>query len=338
MAARFALTDRDLEHLAFTTAALPIEEVTATQPSALGGWMALADFAALRDVLPGEPDHDVVDVLTGEASAAALVQATGWDEADVSSLVGSGGLAFAEPDFHDVEKLLRLASGVTLARQTGVAAATLLAWTAAWPDAAQAREIVDAVRARQARHDAWLATASNVNDPLRERQRDALVAFLVPRLAFDSPNDLFGHFLLDVEMSACMATSRIVQASASVQLFVQRCLLGLEPDVSPKAIDADAWQWRKTYRVWEANRKVFLYPENWIEPDLRLDKSPFFRELETDIQKGELTDDNLERAVKSYLDKLVDVGRLDVVSMYWQDEVDVLHVFARTVSPPYQYY
>jgi len=30
------------------------------------------------------------------------------------------------------------------------------------------------------------------------------------------------------------------------------------------------WEWRKKYRVWEANRKVFVYPENWVEPDLVL--------------------------------------------------------------------
>jgi hypothetical protein len=30
------------------------------------------------------------------------------------------------------------------------------------------------------------------------------------------------------------------------------------------------WQWRKKYRVWEANRTVFVYPENWLEPDLLL--------------------------------------------------------------------
>ena len=30
------------------------------------------------------------------------------------------------------------------------------------------------------------------------------------------------------------------------------------------------WQWRKNYRVWDANRRIFLYPENWIEPELRL--------------------------------------------------------------------
>lgn len=30
-----------------------------------------------------------------------------------------------------------------------------------------------------------------------------------------------------------------------------------------------SWQWRTRYRVWEANRNVFLYPENWVEPEPR---------------------------------------------------------------------
>ena len=37
-----------------------------------------------------------------------------------------------------------------------------------------------------------------------------------------------------------------------------------------------SWNWRKNYRVWEANRKVFAYPENWIEPDLRPSREPQF--------------------------------------------------------------
>lgn len=27
------------------------------------------------------------------------------------------------------------------------------------------------------------------------------------------------------------------------------------------------WAWRKNYRVWEANRKIFLSPENYLEPE-----------------------------------------------------------------------
>ena len=30
-----------------------------------------------------------------------------------------------------------------------------------------------------------------------------------------------------------------------------------------------SWAWARNYRVWDANRKAFLFPENWIEPELR---------------------------------------------------------------------
>lgn len=43
---------------------------------------------------------------------------------------------------------------------------------------------------------------------------------------------------------------------------------------------AIALKWMKNYRVQEANRKVFLYPENWIEPELRDNKTPFFKDLD----------------------------------------------------------
>jgi hypothetical protein len=28
----------------------------------------------------------------------------------------------------------------------------------------------------------------------------------------------------------------------------------------------DVWKWLRSYRVWLANLKVFLWPENWLEP------------------------------------------------------------------------
>jgi hypothetical protein len=339
----FSLSERDVKQLALNVDDLPVAEV-GTPQATLGAWIALDDYTALRHSLPDDEDHNIVRLLGAEPSAAGIADATGWNETDVDALVGSSGFAFTGSDFDDVAKLTQLASCVTVARSIGVAAAKLLDWTSSWPNAGQENEIVGAVRAREPQHDAWLAVAKKVNDPLREQQRDALVAFLVPRLGVDSPNDLFGRFLIDVEMSACMPTSRIVQAIASVQLFVQRALLGHDPDIDAKvmaqAIDPESWKWRKNYRVWEANRKVFLYPENWIEPELRADKSPFFRELETDLLKGEPTEENLERAVKTYLDKLLDVARVDLISMYWQEDADadLLHVFGRTPSPPYQYY
>jgi hypothetical protein len=41
-----------------------------------------------------------------------------------------------------------------------------------------------------------------------------------------------------------------------------------EPSPKPKS-----WQWLRRYRIWEANRKDFLYPENSIEPELRDEKA-----------------------------------------------------------------
>jgi SpoVK/Ycf46/Vps4 family AAA+-type ATPase len=42
-----------------------------------------------------------------------------------------------------------------------------------------------------------------------------------------------------------------------------------KPGTSRRTSEA-GWKWRKNYRVWDANCRIFLYPENWVEPELRL--------------------------------------------------------------------
>ncbi len=162
-------------------------------------------------------------------------------------------------------------------------------------------------------------------------------------------NGLYAHFLLDVEMDPCMMTSRIKQAISSVQLFVQRCLMSLEPNVAA-SVEVDVkwreWKWMKNYRVKEASIKIFSYAENWIEPELRDDKSPFFVELESELMQDDLTLEKAEEAFRHYLEKLDQVARLEVVATYHQLEqdsvgnttVDILHVFARTAGTPHVYF
>src|SRR5437588_10588620 len=142
-----------------------------------------------------------------------------------------------------------------------------------------------------------------------------------------------------------MITSRIKQAISSAQLFVQRCLMNLEKEqvvFTPE--EAREWKWMKNYRVWEANRKVFLYPENWIEPELRDNKSPFFKDLENELLQNEITTDSVEDAFAHYLEKLDEVARLEICGMYFQyepygdDHNFVLHVFGRTPGIPHMYY
>ena len=119
--------------------------------------------------------------------------------------------------------------------------------------------------------------------------------------------------------------------------------MNLGPDAEIYEASAEQWQWMKNYRVWEANRKIFLYPENWILPELRDDKSPFFKELENELLQNEVTDETAENALVSYLGKLDEVANLDVRALYHQKEagdlpIDVLHVVARTHATPHVYY
>ena len=66
------------------------------------------------------------------------------------------------------------------------------------------------------------------------------------------------------------------------------------------------------YRVWEANRKVFLYPENWVEPGLRDDKTPLYEALENALLQNDVTDASCSAAFADYLAGLDELARLDV--------------------------
>ncbi|MBK6499060.1 MAG: hypothetical protein IPG00_13205 [Saprospiraceae bacterium] len=127
----------------------------------------------------------------------------------------------------------------------------------------------------------WEEVVKPLNDKLRTHQRNALIAYLLNQKALkdwgvQDADSLFEFFLIDVQMEACMETSRIRQAISSVQTFVQRIFLDLEnPNIKNEEFDdrRKRWEWMSRYRVWEANRKVFCYPENWVRSELRDDKS-----------------------------------------------------------------
>jgi 5-hydroxyisourate hydrolase-like protein (transthyretin family) len=192
--------------------------------------------------------------------------------------------------------------------------------------------------------DTWLSTLKEIMDAIRPQKRNALVAHLLATNAdMKDENDLYEYFLLDVEMESCMPSSRIVLAHNSIQLFVQRCLMGLEPDAIAdveKDPNWNQWKWMKNYRVWEANRKVFLYPENWYDVTLTDDKTYLLTEFINEIQQNELTNDTAEEAIKKYLEKLDNIAFLEVMATWYDVPTRNMHVFARTKGgdPAIYYY
>ena len=182
-------------------------------------------------------------------------------------------------------------------------------------------------------------------------RRDALVAYLIgpgPAVALTPPllssDDIFNRFLIDPEMCACGLTTRLLEASLAVQQFVQQCFLGLVTGVSvDSTVDPgwNQWSWMSQFRRWQANRQVFLYPENYLLPELRTDQSPFFVDFENELKQSNCDADATAAAFENYLRKLVEVRNLVVAAHYHETRADgsvVLHVFAKTRGTPPKWY
>ena len=327
------------------------DATTVAQP--FRGWERLVALYSLRDAYAAG-DATIFHVLelahtpdTRRAVLEELSTITGWNFDDLVFLTGADGFALSYPGhYRDERYLVRLDEAVTLLKRLGLSAAAVAAWRIS-ADLGEmrviARDIKSTVKAKYS-NESWLTTAEPLKNTLREQQRSALVAHLIAaHKDIEDSSDLYERYLIDVEMNACMSTSRIKQAISSVQLFVQRCLMNLGPDAQISEASAEQWQWMKNYRVWEANRKIFLYPENWILPELRDDKSTFFKELENELLQNEATEETAENALVRYLGKLDEVANLDVRALYHQKEegelpIDILHVIARTQAAPHVYY
>jgi hypothetical protein len=268
-----------------------------------------------------------------------------WKETDLSEVLTHFSLI--RTDISKLSEFKKIKAAMDIITEIGYPASLLNTWVTTNPSYDLIVNIKDTVK-NNVTEAVWLETMQSVSDPVRNSLRDALVGFILhykkPSPEIVNANKLYEYFLIDVEMDACMKTSRIRQALSTVQLFIQRCLINLEPFVDPSSIRADHWAWMKRYRVWEANRKVFLYPENWLEPELRDNKSSLFKELEGELLQGEVTDESAELAFLNYLKKLDDIAKLEMVGMYLEEDEannqddDILHVFGRTNGNTRQYY
>jgi hypothetical protein len=298
---------------------------------------------------------DVASAISG--GGGALAQSLNASVADVTELATA--LAVTAPaltvagrlgSLADMARLSDIAAGLDLLARYRISAATLLQMAASPPTANSATA---AMGVFQAQYDerAWLLAVQPVEDTLRHARRDALVAYILGQgpAAPVSPSmltseDIFMHLLIDPEMCACGITTRLLQASLAVQLFVRLCSANIVPQVK---IDATVdpgwseWTWMQEFRLWQANRQVFLYPENYLRPELRTDKSAIFADLENELRQGNCDDEAVTTAFETYLRKLVEMSQLVVAAHYQETKPDgsrTLHVFARTRGAPAKWY
>ncbi|MDJ0796432.1 MAG: neuraminidase-like domain-containing protein [Calothrix sp. MO_167.B12] len=192
----------------------------------------------------------------------------------------------------------------------------------------------------------WTKVFEKLNGTIEERKTKILTDFALWKLRKENPRQLSEYLLLDVEMTSCACNSRIQLGILSLQTYLQRCRMGLEAGVTKVEIPEVWWEWIMNYRKWEANRKVFLYPENYIDPTLRKDASPLFKELQDELLQSEITADTVETAYRHYFDKLAEISNLQIVEGCRYDvqtpksneAIDTLFLFAKTVSQPHTFY
>ena len=340
---------------------LPLDDMGAFAP--IDRFLRTNRLLRVRDSLP-ETLITLFEVLekldAGAYSTAADFAADvellneNWLTADVEALVAALDLAYPA-DYLLAERWERLRRAFYFLENLNAAADTALTFAAAAMSDTHAKTIRELLLSKFG-NETWFVLSAEIQDVLRERKRDALAAYLLsqpqpadaPTGKWENTNDLYTYYLLDVEMCSCQLTSRLVQASGSVQLFVQRCFMGLESDhvvVNADGATGDSswhwWKWMRKYRVWEANRKVFLWPENWIEPELKVDRSTFFKDLENELLQNEVDQYIVEAAFQNYLEKLDGVAQLEIAGFYQEDDGDlaIIHVFGRTKgAEPHLYY
>lgn len=279
-----------------------------------------------------------------------LANVTGWAADRLLALLGPTAFALSKPaSFRDVTVLLMLQKALAVADKVAIDLSLLFKaanpMAKFWPTYDTAQEIRKSIRSRYSLDD-WEQAAKPLHDGLRMNERNALIAYLVVqeqliKWGVVDADSLFEFFLIDVQMGACLKTSRIKQAISTVQLFVQRCMLGLEEKygVANDLLDQTRWVALSKETVRTANVKVLLTPENYIVPSLRDDKSPLYESLEKDILQKDINPTALKETLTSYLYSLDSIANLRVEGLFQDDdEGSTLYIVAKTRSIPYQFY
>lgn len=134
-------------------------------------------------------------------------------------------------------------------------------------------------------------------------------------------DQLYSWLLIDNQVSAQIKTTRIAEAIASVQLYVNRALSGQEEDVdyaikSKKFFSTDWDTYNKRYSTWAGVSQLVYYPENYIDPTLRIGQTGMMDEMLQTLSQSQLTSNTVENAFKTYMTRFEEIANLDIFGGY----------------------
>lgn len=361
---RYALTAKDISTIGLFSswpALSAFPALTSEAPISASDILRFADYRRLKDRLPRGADSiaAIVSAVAAPGSTSATIaNAIGLEikraSTEVTALASLLGLALPTAAAGEAG-LLRMIDALALINLYGLSIETVAALVQDPVSADSGRATIVTYSAGMS-SAAWAEAGRAMFDKIRIASRDALVARLIgqgrPPQGGLTPKrwrnaaDLFGFFAMDFEIGPCLETSRCRQAISSCQLFIQRCQLGLEPEIDADVSHNDIWQQAQlvsSQQLYTANIEMFLHPQLYIPYssfDLLDIKSPQLREFEGELGQGEPTPESVTRATLSYLEKLKEIAHLRPVTIAreFTGDGEVLHVVAASEGDPTVHY
>lgn len=335
----------------------------------------LSGFAEMRAISPNTAnqliDYFMLPVASGldTDKIAALAYVMQWPLVSLNLLINNFWPDDTDhsSDYTTLAGVLKLNQSFTISHRTGMGIASLLELyklnnqalnndgtlnNQAWLDYILSRDAaLGALNAVLSDSD-FVAAFDQISSTVFEANRNALAGYTLwviasqPESTIDTIDELSQYLLIDIKMSGCDITSRMAQASNSLQVYLQRCRSQFEPGVVDlTGIKPNWWKWMLNYRVWEANRKIFLYPENYVDPTLRQNSSPQFEKLIDDLLQLNSEDSTVTDAYIKYINGVTTIANLAPVDAYYtkahdpitNDEEDTFFFLGRSRSEPYTY-
>jgi hypothetical protein len=167
---------------------------------------------------------------------------------------------------------------------------------------------------------------------LDESLRDALLALYLNKVApkisatanLKTAQDLYEYWLLDVLVSQDVPTTPVACAIASLQQYINRILMNMEPGYDQASITPEHLQtWRNEmhqYPIWAAHQTLLYFPASYLDPALRNNKSDNFRQLENDLNQNRIQAEAVQSAVMAYLARFEEIANLNILNGYVDGE------------------
>lgn len=161
---------------------------------------------------------------------------------------------------------------------------------------------------------------------VQEELSAALCGFLLNSDS-DFPNienreQLYQYLLADNLNGAQITTSRVAHAITALQIFINRTL-SMPEDPGVMLRDGPGRQffldwnlWNSRYSNWGAYRKLMYYPENYIDPTVRLGQTRMMDEMLQSLGQAQINEDTVGDAFMGYLTSFEEVANLTTLCGY----------------------